>query len=128
MKRSIVLFLTGGVVYPAIEVAWRGKTHGSMSLAGGLCLCLIDKICLTGRQKKGWFRLCAAGSCVITGVEFCFGVCLNLIGKRNVWDYSKMPGNVLGQICLPFSICWFFLSLPAIGFCKLCRRMRFLSP
>lgn len=125
MKRSILLFLTGGVTYPAIEIAWRGKTHASMSLAGGICLCLIDKVC-GHQQDRKWFRQCAAGSCIITGVEFVFGVCLNLIGKRNIWDYSKMPGNLLGQICLPFSIGWFFLSIPAIGFCKLCRRSHFL--
>ncbi len=125
MKRSLLLFCAGGLAYPALELAWRGRTHPSMSLAGGLCLCLIDKAC--GGNRHGWFRQCAAGSCIITGVEFAFGICVNLIGKREVWDYSKVPGNLLGQVCLPFSIGWFFLSIPAIHLCNLCRRLPFLQ-
>ena len=39
---------------------------------------------------------------------------VNIILQWNVWDYSNVPFNVMGQICLPFSIIWFFLSLPAI--------------
>lgn len=31
----------------------------------------------------------------------------------NVWDYNNMPLNLLGQICLPFTVLWFFLS--AVG-------------
>ena len=127
MKRILLLFCTGGIVYPAIEIAWRGKTHISMSLAGGTCLCLIDKICACKMRHRKWTHQCAAGAAVITAVEFLFGVCVNCIGKRNVWDYSKLPGNVMGQICLPFSVCWFFLSAPAIGFCRLCHRSRALS-
>ena len=32
----------------------------------------------------------------------------------DVWDYSNMPFNILGQICLPFTILWFFISILAI--------------
>ena len=32
----------------------------------------------------------------------------------NIWDYSNMPLNLWGQICLPFSCLWFFLSAVAI--------------
>ena len=29
----------------------------------------------------------------------------------SVWDYSGVPQNVLGQICLPFSAIWFVFGL-----------------
>jgi len=28
--------------------------------------------------------------------------------------YSALPFNILGQVCLPFMVIWFFLSLAAI--------------
>ena len=28
--------------------------------------------------------------------------------------------NILGQICIPFSAIWFFLTIPATALCKLC--------
>ena len=122
MKRALCLFLAGGSLYPSIELAWRKKTHISMSFAGGICLCLIDRVCNRCMKKK-WLPLrCMAGSGIITGVEFLIGLVVNVAGKRNVWDYSSMPLNVMGQICLPFSIAWCFLTLPAMWFCNLFHR------
>lgn len=42
-------FLTGSILYPAIEVAWRGRTHPAMALAGGLGLSALYRI---HRAKK----------------------------------------------------------------------------
>ena len=53
----------------------------------------------------------------ITGIEFLTGVVVNIVLKMNVWDYSAMPGNILGQVCLPYSLLWFFLTIPALGVC-----------
>ena len=39
---------------------------------------------------------------------------LNLMLGLHIWDYSDMPFNFLGQICLPFTILWLFLSLLCI--------------
>ena len=32
----------------------------------------------------------------------------------HIWDYSTMPLNIFGQICLPFSLAWMGLSGVAI--------------
>ena len=53
-------------------------------------------------------------SIAITDLEFITGIIVNLILHLNVWDYSNLPFNLLGQICLPFCIIWFFLSLIGI--------------
>lgn len=36
------------------------------------------------------------------------------------YTHSSMPMNILGQICIPFSAIWFFLTIPATALCKLC--------
>jgi uncharacterized membrane protein len=50
------------------------------------------------------------GAIIITGLEFLTGVLVNLWLGLSVWDYSYMPFNLLGQICLPYSILWLLLS------------------
>ena len=52
----------------------------------------------------------AIGAIIITALEFIVGVIVNLILKWNIWDYSMLPFNILGQISLPFSLIWFLLS------------------
>ncbi len=47
--------------------------------------------------------LCAL---TVTAVELTFGIILNLILKLDVWDYTNIPLNFLGQICLPFTLVW----------------------
>lgn len=51
---------------------------------------------------------------VITVLEFVFGLIFNIWLGMNIWDYSALPLNIMGQVCLPFTIVWFFLSAVAI--------------
>ena len=57
---------------------------------------------------------CVLGAVIITGVEFATGCIVNLKLGMNVWDYSHLRGNVLGQICPYFTALWCVLSLPAL--------------
>lgn len=117
MKKDAVMFMTGGVVYPVIELMWRGYSHYSMMIAGGLSLYLINKLCCKKLREKRMYMKCLAGSGIITGVEFFTGIVFNKIFMMNVWDYSALPYNIGGQICLPFSVIWFFLTIPAVFIC-----------
>lgn len=119
-----ILFLLGSCGYPVIELAWRGHTHYSMALAGGVCLCLIDQVCCEKLSGKSLHMRCAAGSGIITGVELVLGLLFNSLLGQQVWDYSQVPLNLLGQVCLPYSLLWGVLSLPAMGVCQLCKRVR----
>lgn len=47
----------------------------------------------------------------VTGVELIFGIVFNIILKMNVWDYSTMPLNFLGQICPFYTLLWGILGL-----------------
>lgn len=127
MKKYTTLFLTGGTIYPLLEIACRGKTDISMGFAGGICLCLINHVCNSRMKNSPIATKCLAGSFIITTVEFAVGILVNVVFKMDVWDYSGLPMNVMGQICIPFSILWFFMTLPAMGICALFERTRLFS-
>jgi len=119
----LCVFLTGGVIYGCLEMLWRGYTHWSMILAGGICLLAIH---LLNLRLSAWnfFIRCAIFSLVITAVEFAVGVVVNLILGLDVWDYSSVPGNILGQICPSFTLLWLVISVPA-SFVSFCARVFF---
>lgn len=97
------LFCLGGAAYVGLEMLWRGRSHGSMFLAGGSCFVLLGKL----RGEKPQMTLpqrAVASSGVITAVELVTGLIFNR--QFQVWDYRDMPMNFLGQICLPFSLLW----------------------
>ncbi len=115
------LFLLGGFGYGICELVWRGYTHISMVLAGGICFCVIYE----GEKKFGELSLllrCVASGVFITSVELVFGSIVNVILGLGVWDYSTQPFNFYGQICLGFSLLWMALSLPVIILCGVVRR------
>ena len=65
------------------------------------------------RSRGGDIR-CFLSMLMITFLEFCAGVILNLWLKLDIWDYSRIPFNLYGQICLPYAAVWFVLSAAAI--------------
>lgn len=117
MKRveaNAVLFAIGGTIYYMIELIWRGYSSLPMVLVGGLCFLFCGSI----NEFLGWDMLiwkqmfiCAVG---ITAIEFLSGYILNIVLGLGIWDYSNMPFNIIGQICLPFTVAWYILSLLAI--------------
>ena len=42
--KQAVLFYLGGCAYMGLELLWRGRTHGSMFVAGGACFLLIGQL------------------------------------------------------------------------------------
>ena len=105
IKKYGLLFILGAVGYAAIEIIWRGRTHWSMMIAGGLCFILFSMVAemLNGKSLLVKAAVCAVG---VTAIEFIFGVVFNIWLKMGVWDYSNVPFNVMGQICPMFSILW----------------------
>lgn len=112
--KAIILMAVGGMLYALFEIGFRGYTHWTMIIVGGLCFYLIGLINeIIPAQKKIW-KQCLIGSLVVTAVEFVSGCIINLWLGWGVWDYSDMPFNILGQVCLPFSALWVLLSALAI--------------
>ncbi len=115
------VFFFGGIVYSIIEILWRGFTHWTMTLVGGLCFLLLYWVNHRMARQRLFLR-CLAGTALITVVEFVSGVVVNLIFRLNVWDYSGMRFHLLGQVCPQFSGMWFLLCIPAFFAGSLIRR------
>jgi uncharacterized membrane protein len=108
------LFLTGGFLYGAIEIFSRGYSHISMLIAGGLCFVMIGLLNEVNPWNMSILSQMVISALIVTSVELTVGIVVNLWLKLNVWDYSNLPYNFHGQICLLYTNIWFFLSLPAI--------------
>lgn len=109
MKRNLLIFVIFGLAYGVIEILWRGYTHPSMVILGGICGLIIG---LLNEKKHNMNPLLQMilGMIIITTFEFITGYILNIKLGLNIWDYSNMKYNFMGQICPQFSIAWFFLS------------------
>lgn len=113
MKRTAGLFACGSAGYAALEILWRGYTHWTMALTGGVVF-----TAMAGLREQlrgvGLPRRCLAGAALITTAEFIVGCVVNLRYHMQVWDYSREKFNVLGQICAKYAALWALLSAPAM--------------
>ena len=105
--RLFVFFLLGGTAYVTLEILWRGFSHYSMFLAGGLCFLLLGKLQMLRPQLYLPLRL-LLGAVVITSVELLMGLLFNR--GYQIWDYRRQLLNFHGQICLKFFCLWIPIS------------------
>lgn len=109
-----VIFLSGGFIYGGIEIIYRGNTHPSMFVLGGLSLLWVGGLNRFYRKKPPVLLQMLLGGGIITLGEFLCGIVVNLWLNLKVWDYSSLPFNIMGQVCLLFTLAWVALSYPAI--------------
>lgn len=115
MRRLVkpsVLFVIGGLSYILIELLWRGRTHWTMFIVGGVCFVLVGLINEIFTWDMPLIQQQAISAVMITIVELLAGLLINC--NYAIWDYRDMPLSIMGQVCLPYTILWFFLSLLAI--------------
>ena len=112
--RPLILFGIGGLLYYVIEILWRGYSHWTMFLLGGFCFVLIGLINEIFTFQIPLVKQMLISTVIITVAEFVSGCIVNLWLGWGIWDYSELPLNVMGQICLLYSVLWFFLSALAI--------------
>ena len=124
--KASVLFYLGGCAYMALELLWRGRSHGSMFLAGGTCFLLVGQLNRVTPRLPLVPRL-VTGALIITMVELAVGLAVNR--QFAVWDYRGQPWNFCGQICPAFTALWVPISALAMGAfewleprIRLCRR------
>lgn len=108
--KNCLLFYTGGATYLTLELLYRGRSHGSMFLAGGVCFLLIGHLNRVEPRLPLPLRA-LVGAGIVTMVELGAGMAVNR--SYQVWDYRDQPGNFMGQICPVFSALWIPLSLLA---------------
>ena len=105
------IFLVGGLSYGLIEILFRGYTHWTMLLTGGACFLVFYMINFVLKTDSLWVR-CLIAMVVITAFEFVVGYIVNIILKWNVWDYSNLFLNFMGQISALYSSIWFSMGVP----------------
>lgn len=112
--KALVLAGCGGLIYVCIELLWRGYSHWTMAVLGGVCFLLVGGI-------NNWFPWDMSlllqgvlGGVVVLIGEFLAGLILNVHLGMGIWDYSNLPGNILGQVCPQFAVVWVLLSMAAV--------------
>ena len=108
------LGIIGGIIYYLLECLWRGYSHWTMFILGGICFIALGLINEILSWDTPLVIQMLIGGTIITILEFITGCIVNLWFGWNVWDYSDLPYNLLGQISLFSSIGWIGLSLVGI--------------
>ena len=112
--RLMTLWLWGGFVFYCIELLWRGYSYPSMFVVGGICFLIIGGINNYLPWSVGLVWQALIGGAAVTVVELVSGIVLNIWLGLGIWDYSHLPLNFLGQICLLYSLIWVVLSIIGI--------------
>ena len=117
-----VLFVCGAAGYGLIEVIWRGYTHWTMLVVGGVAFSAVYFI---NEEMAGdsFLVRCIVSALTITLIEFLSGILINRWLKWNVWDYSTMPYNLMGQICPTYSFLWLLLCFALVPLCTAIRKI-----
>ena len=76
-----------------------------------LCCGLLNE---NVKIKISFISQMVLSSVIITVLELITGFIVNIWLKMDIWDYSHLPYNFKGQICLLYSVFWFLISSVAI--------------
>ncbi len=115
LYKNVILFTVGFCLYITIEVLFRGYSFPIMGVCAGLCMVIIDKI----NDYISWdvdiLIQSSIGAILVTFMELIIGLVFKYTTLLPImWDYSNIPFNYLGIICLPFSLIWVLLSFVGI--------------
>lgn len=115
LLEHLIIFCIMGSLYIFVEILYRGRSHWTMWFVGGFAGFIIGEL---NHEHFEWemsiLKQCIVGAIITTIIEFISGCILNIWLGWNIWDYSNLPLNILGQVCLLFSIFWTLISLPTI--------------
>lgn len=113
--KSLVMFMAGFCAFITIEVLFRGYSYAMSGVMGGLAVIALDRI----NDEISWDMDLALqaliGGAFVTAMEFAVGAIAKYTNiLPQMWDYTDVPFNLGGIICLPFTIAWTLLSVLAI--------------
>lgn len=112
--KHLILMMIGGALYVLLELLWRGYSHWTMFFLGGMCFVVLGLLNEIIPWEVPLWRQALLGTAIVTAAEFITGCVVNLWFRWRVWNYSHMPGNILGQICPQYMILWFPVSIAGI--------------
>ncbi len=113
VSEYLFLWTLGGCIYYIFEIVFRGFSHWSMFVLGGICLVFCAQQGIwTGWREPLWRQVLWC-TLFVTACEFITGIIVNKWLKWYVWDYTDQPLQLFGQICVPFMV--IFSGLCAVG-------------
>lgn len=128
-KKSILKYLLlwwiFGSTYCSLEVIYRGHSDWTMICLSGCLGILIGALNNVLPWEMSLAKQGIIGAILVTVFEFITGLIVNVWLGWNVWDYSNVPLNIMGQVCLPFSLLWILLSIVCIIFDDYLRYLMF---
>ena len=107
------LWVLGGSLYYSFEMMFRGFSHISMFVLGGICMDFFAAQGKASKWKEPIWKQVLRCTVFVTAGEFITGMLVNKLLRLKVWDYSDQPFQLFGQICLPFAI--IFSGLCTLG-------------
>lgn len=114
ISKYMFLWAVGGALYYSFEILFRGFSHWSMFVLGGICfLFFYLQGHILGWSEPLWKQM-IRNIIFITSLEFITGIIVNKWLGLGVWDYSGLPLHLFGQICVPFMIIFSALSVLGI--------------
>lgn len=113
LSEYLFLWALGGCIYYGFEILFRGFSHWSMFVLGGICLIFFAVQGKMVHWEDPLWRQILRCVIFVTSMEFITGIIVNKWLHMDVWDYSELPFQIFGQICLQFAI--IFSGLCAVG-------------
>lgn len=113
LSEYLFLWVVGGAVYYGVELFFRGFSHWSMFILGGICLMFFWWQASTLHWKDPLWKQIIRCTIFVVSCEFITGIIVNKWLNWAVWDYSDQPFHLFGQICLPFAV--IFSGFCAVG-------------
>lgn len=108
--KNATLFICGFCCYITAEVLFRGYSYKLMGMLGGICMCIIGGLNNYISWDMPLLAQMTTGASVVTIFELIIGLADKYYWHIGMWDYSHMPLNFDGVICVPFFFAWMFLS------------------
>ena len=115
LSEYLFLWTLGGSLYYFFEIFFRGFSHWSMFILGGICMVFFTVQGQAVHWEDALWRQILRCIIFVTAMEFITGIIVNKWLHMAVWDYSNQPFQLFGQICLPFMII-FSASVFAVSF------------
>ena len=117
LGKYLFMWGIGGTLYYSFELLFRGFSHWTMFILGGICFLFIYIQGKIVKYNDSVTLQLIRSIIFITCMEFITGIIVNKWLHLKIWDYSTLPFHIFGQICLPFMIIFSGLSSLSIILC-----------
>lgn len=119
--KLLLLLAVGSFAGVIVEMLWcyltrgylesrRGLVYGPLNLLYGAGAVLLT-LTLYRFRNRGYFWSFIGGFTVGSALEYLCSLFQELLLGSRSWDYSEMPFNINGRICLAYSIFWGVLGV-----------------